>query len=233
MERRFSANVYFRASYTFSKMIDDISGVGTNTGVQAPDVQDVYNRRLDKSLSTYDARHRFASNVTLALPFGRGKALLNRTGPLDWLLGGWTLNAIFSAQAGFPLAISATAPAGQAGLSNRALRPNIVGDPRGTQQITAWFNMAAFTQPASFPIGNSPRTLPNVRGPGYLGTDLALHKNFSIRENVRFQLRLEAFNAINRANFTLPGTVLGTPAFGVISGTENPRQVQIAAKFYF
>lgn len=238
LERRFSANLYFRFSYTFSKMIDDISAISSNNGTQVADVQDANNRRLDKSLSTFDAGHRFAGNIGYALPFGRGKAFWNRAGAVDWFFGGWNLNAIITAQSGFPLAMSATAPAGQLGLSARTLRPNIVGDAAGTggatdQKIRAWFNTAAFGQPASFQIGNGPRTMPDVRGPGYLGTDIAIHKNFAIRENMRFQLRLEAFNAFNRVNFTIPGTVFGNPGFGVISGTEDARSLQIAAKFYF
>ena len=102
-----------------------------------------FNRRLDKSLSTYDASNRFAGNLSYTLPLGHGKALLNRKGIADWVLGGWSVNAIFSAQSGFPIAISATPPAGQLGLAVRNLRPNLVGDPRGTgsttsQRIAAW-----------------------------------------------------------------------------------------------
>jgi hypothetical protein len=49
----------------------------------------------------------------------------------------------------------------------------------------------------------------------------------------RLQIRAEAFNLFNRANFTLPGTTLGAANFGVITGTEDPRQFQLAARLYF
>jgi hypothetical protein len=46
------------------------------------------------------------------------------------------------------------------------------------------------------------------------------------------QLRAEAFNVFNHPNFTNPGTTLETANFGVITGTEDPRQVQLEARFY-
>ena len=75
--------------------------------------------------------------------------------------------------------------------------------------------------------------MPGLRGPDLVNVDLALHKNFAITERIRSQLRLEAFNAFNHANFSTPGTVLGNPAFGVISSTGDPRNVQLALKVSF
>lgn len=131
VERRFAEDLNFQASYSFSKLIDDISAIGTNATVQIPNYQDMNNRRLDKSLSTLDARHRFVSSVLWAVPVGKGRKFGGTNKALDWLAGGWNINAIMSFQRGFPLAIS-TAATVTPGLAYRALRPNIVGDVRTT-----------------------------------------------------------------------------------------------------
>ncbi len=237
IERRFSSGFNFQTSYSFSKLIDDISAIQAAATVQIPNYQDMNNRHLDKSLSTFDSRHRFVTSALWALPFGKGRPFANNNRKLDWIAGGWNLNAIFSFQGGFPLAIS-TAATVTPGLGYRALRPNIVGDPTTTAEtkqdrIARWFNTAAFQPPALFQIGNAGRTIPNLRGPNHVNLDLALHKNFQFTERIRTQLRLEAFNSLNRANFGLPGTVLGGQGFGVIDSTGDPRNLQIAVKIYF
>lgn len=237
VERRFANDLNFQASYSFSKLIDDISAIQAAASVQVPNYQDMNNRRLDKALSTIDARHRFVSSVLWAVPVGKGRKFGNTSKVLDWVAGGWNINAIVSFQRGFPLSIS-TAATVTPGLAYRGLRPNIVGDVQTTatskqDRIRAWFNPAAFAPPALFQIGNAGRTIPGLRGPNQANVDLAVHKNFQITERIRTQLRLEAFNSFNRANFGLPGTALGGVGFGVIDSTGDPRNVQLAVKIYF
>jgi hypothetical protein len=238
LSRRFSASLSFQASYTFGKLIDNISAIQAAAGVQTPNFQDNNNRRLDKSISTLDARHRLIASASYALPVGQGQRWLKYAGPLNTLVGGWTANTMVQAQGGFPLAISATPLAGQTGLAFTALRTNLAGEPKlegGTtaERISRWFNTAAFAQPASFTSGNAPRTLGSVRGPGYLSVNVGLHKNFAFSETKRLQFRAEAFNLFNRANFNRPNTTFGSANFGIIQGTEDPRQLQLALKFYF
>jgi hypothetical protein len=62
-------------------------------------------------------------------------------------------------------------------------------------------------------------------------------KNLTFGEQIRLQLRAEIFDVFNHANFGLPGNVVGTPAFGVITSTRFPtgesgssRQIQFAVK---
>lgn len=234
--RRFVDGLTFTGGYTFSKLIDDLTSNSINLTIQILNYQDYYNRRADKSLSNFDVRHRFVGNATWELPFGKERRFL-REGLPSKLLGGFTLNTIVQAQSGFPLSVSALNPSLQ-GLAFISLRPNLVSDPAREAGDTAsalgqYFNTAAFQQPAPFAFGSAPRTLPGVRGPGYFATNLSLQRDFRFTESVRLQFRAEAFNVFNRANFATPGTVLGAPNFGVITGTEDPRQIQLAAKLYF
>jgi len=62
---------------------------------------------------------------------------------------------------------------------------------------------------------------------------VSLFKNNRVREWANLQLRFEAFNIVNRANFGLPGTVFGSAQFGVITGTGPARILQVAAKLIF
>jgi hypothetical protein len=236
VSRRFTDNFTFTGGYTYAKLIDDLTGISINMSIQVPNFQDYHNRRADKSLSNFDVTHRGVANFSYLLPFGPKERFLRR-GLLSHVLGGFTLNGIVQAQSGFPLSVSALNPSLQ-GLAFVSLRPNLVGDPAKSsaskaEQISQYFNTAAFQQPAAYTFGTAPRTLPGVRTPNYFATNLSLQRDFLFGERARLQLRAEVFNIFNRANFLTPGAVLGATNFGVITGTEDPRQIQLAAKFYF
>ncbi len=233
VERRLRDGLTFTGAYTFSKLIDDITGISVNVTFQAQNFQDAYNRRADKALSNFDVTHRFVGNLSWQLPFGHGKRFA-QSGIAAKILGGFTLNSIVQAQSGFPLSIAATNASLQ-GLAFIQLRPNIVGDPVRSDgdRLSQYFNTSAFQQPAPYTLGNAPRTLSSVRAPTYFATNLSLVRDFKLNEKVRFQLRAETFNIFNHANFLIPGTTLGTDTFGRITGTEDPRQVQLAVRLYF
>jgi hypothetical protein len=235
--RRFGDGLTFSAGYNFSKSIDDLTSMSINNQtIQIQYYQDYHNRRADKSLSNFDITNRFIGDVTWRLPFGRDRRFV-RDGVAAKLMGGFSVNAIAQAQSGFPLSISATNASLQ-GLAFNSLRPNIVDNVRTSadskaDRIRQYFNTKAFEQPAPYTFGSAPRTLPNLRGPGYFSTNLSLQRDFNFTENARLQIRAEAFNVFNRANFQVPGTVLGASSFGVITSTEDPRQIQFAARLYF
>jgi hypothetical protein len=235
--RRFGEGLTFSAAYSFSKSIDDLSSMSLNNQtIQIQYYQDYHNRRADKSLSNFDVTHRFIGDVTWRLPFGRDRRFV-REGALARLIGGFSVNAIAQAQSGLPISISATNASLQ-GLAFNSLRPNVVGDVNTSadskaDRIRRYFNPLAFAQPAPYAFGDAPRTLPNLRGPGYFTTNLSLQRDFHFTENARLQIRAEAFNVFNRANFQTPGTAFGAANFGVITSTEDPRQIQLAARIYF
>ncbi len=65
---------------------------------------------------------------------------------------------------------------------------------------------------------------------------MALRKITRITESKSLELRLETFNTLNHAQFYGPNAVDGSindPNFGRITKADNPRFVQIAAKFSF
>jgi hypothetical protein len=73
-----------------------------------------------------------------------------------------------------------------------------------------------------------------VRGPGYAVLDLSLLKNVSLGSTRQLQFRVEAYNALNRANLQNPNTGTTSTALGTITAQNGlPRQLQLAVKMSF
>ena len=148
-------------------------------------------------------------------------------------LGGWNLSSVSTFQSGQTLSVSAS---NNVTTSNR---PNVVpgvSDTVANPTLAKWFNTAAFSVPAPFTYGNASRTIPNVMGPRLINEDLALYKDFTIKERYVMDLRGEAFNLMNRPDFGNPGTNASVPTFGVISSTlvaPLPRNLQVSMRFTF
>ena len=236
LERRFHGSVGFQLAYTFAKSLTNAGGgVNSPFGFNTPSIQNYYDLRSEKALSPNDVSNRLVFSLQWELPFGKGKTFL-QSGPVvvNAIAGGWQLNAIGTMQSGLPLGL--TTSVNQTNALGGTSRPNVIADPNlpaAQQSIAQWFNTAAFWQPAAFTFGNVSRTLPSTRGPGLQDFDVSLFKNNRVREWANLQLRFEAFNVVNRANFGLPGTVFGSAQFGVITGTGPARILQVAAKLIF
>ncbi|MBM3774134.1 MAG: TonB-dependent receptor, partial [Acidobacteria bacterium] len=116
-EKRFGAGLGFSTNYTFSKFIDDFS------------ISNAYNRRADKGPSTLQRAHRVVLSGVYELPAGRGRQHLSQ-GPTAHILGGWNLGVLFTAESGAPLNFSSSPNLCNC-FNNAAVRPNLVGDPKG------------------------------------------------------------------------------------------------------
>jgi hypothetical protein len=82
----------------------------------------------------------------------------------------------------------------------------------------------------SQPFGNAGRN--TVRGPGFWQFDAAASKVFALGSpgTTRLEIRVEAFNLLDRANFSAPNSNRSSAAFGTITSTYDPRQVQLGVK---
>ncbi len=233
-DHRWHSGLNVNVSYTYSRFRDDVQG---SSGWAFPgsgsSVRDAYNLGAEWSLDSSDIPHSLVVNYIYELPFGRGKQLgTNGNRPTNAVLGGWQLTGIFYAKSGFPLSISPAQNNTNSFGGNQ--RPNLIGDPRPADQtINNWINAAAFSQPAPFTFGNSPRNLGNLRAPRYTDWDMGIQKYWNFSEAKRLQFRIEMFNALNHPNFFAPDTNLGDGGFGHISQAYPARDVQAAMKFYF
>ncbi len=101
--RRYANGLTVLVSYTFSKAIDDSSGIRT-LGSDPLFPQNSYCLSCDRGLAIFDQRQRFVTSVVYELPFGKGRKVLNQ-GLASHLIGGWGLNSIITKGSGFPQTI--------------------------------------------------------------------------------------------------------------------------------
>jgi hypothetical protein len=228
--RRFASGFSFDADYTLSKSRDDGSDTGTtNAEYNLP--QNAYAPGLESALSSFDHRHRFTANAVYDFPFARGS-----TGWLHHAIGDWRGSAILIIQSGAPFTINLSAGQDVANIGliggNNLQRPNLVANPNdGSETPAEWFNASAFALPAQYSFGNAGRNI--VIGPGLANLDLSLQKAWTIRESQTIQFRCDAFNALNRPNFDLPGRIFGAANFGVITSAQDARELQFALRWMF
>ena len=109
-------------------------------------------------------------------------------------------------------------------LGENPIRANDTGQPvfgPGTHTAAKWFNPAAFAAPAAFTSAMSAET--RCTGPALQTLDMALVRAFRSSERPRFELRGEAFNAMNHSNFGTPNRFVNTPQFGTITDGMSTR----------
>jgi hypothetical protein len=240
VEKRFGRGGSIVGAYTWAKLISDTDTISgwLEPGGGAGNVQNHYNIRGERSLALYDTPHRAVISYIVDLPFGKGQPLgTDVTGLTDKLISGWGLNGVTTFQSGNPLPISVAVNTSNS--FGGGQRPNRTGLPAerdgpAQQRLDQWFNTAAFSVPAPFTFGNASRTMPDARSHGIANYDFTLFKNTRITERVGLQFRTEVFNLFNRVRFGYPGTAIGQPQFGVISGQYNdPRLIQFALRLVF
>lgn len=244
LQHRFSNGVTLLSSYSYSKSIDNGSGIRTTDG-DALTPSNNYNLRAERGRSAFDFRQRLTNSFLYELPFGKGKRFLNSGGAVNAVLGGWQLGGIFTLQAGFPNSIFC----GPGNWQNNdttcyADATGIKGElPRGSQDPARWFNLDAFANRVgvannrsqdvtAYRYGNAGRNV--LDGPGIIALDMSVNKNWVIREGYKLELRGEFFNLPNHPLWGQPNTSPGAPTYGVIGGTRiDPRDVQLALKLMF
>jgi len=150
------------------------------------------------------------------------------------VLGGWQLNGIVTLSAGTPFTISS----GRDTMLNfQTSRASVVKDPNlptnrsQAETIEKYFDPTAFVIPADGTFGNTPRNL--LIGPGSRNVDLSMFRTFTMRQNFRVQLRVEAFNAFNFVNLGNPQSNIASPNPGRILTAGDARVMQLGLRMTF
>ena len=221
VQQRLAHGLHFNAFYTWSKNMQAASYLNPTDSIP------------EHVISDSDRPRRFVVDAIYDLPFGRGKAF-GKKGPavIDHLFGGWTVAAIYQLQTGAPI-----------GFGNVLYRGDIHDIPLGGSRRTVdhWFNTEGFERTASKQVANNIRTFPSrlsgVRAGGINMLDLAVHKNFRMREKLTLQLRGEAEGALNHPLFAAPNAAPTSTLFGMVSNTqtqgEEARRIFVALKLLF
>ncbi|HKC55617.1 MAG TPA: hypothetical protein VKC35_05815, partial [Vicinamibacterales bacterium] len=224
VEKRFSGGFSMLAHYTKSRFMDDVESA--NEYGATGSYMDQYNRQADWARSASDVPDHVVLTAMYEVPsFGRGLA--------GAIIGGWRFSALETLQSGAPFTVLTAANATNA-FPAGPLRANLVGDPElpaSERTLSRWFSTAAFANPASFTFGNSPRSV--LRGPGLATLDATVEKSIALGAGMKFDIRAEAYNLLNRANFNIPGYTLGAADFGVISSARPARTVELGARLSF
>ena len=249
-EKRSGKYFTIQGSYTLSRSTDDSSS-GDNSwvgwySVGGPQALDRLSN--ETSLSANNATNRLAAAFMAQIPVGRGLLLgehMNRV--LDAAIGGWSASSNLTLQSGQPVAIRMS----HNRLADGSQRPNVTcSDPgtgigyhaaaaallNGASTGFSVFNPACFADPGDQQLGNAPRYFDNLFSQGINNVDLAMRKQFAIRESMRLQVRAEAFNAFNRTRFDRAGYGFGSGGFGQVTSLANgfhARQMQLVARFEF
>lgn len=219
------AGFLLSAAYSLSKSIDNLSldpvaaAVGGGlTSTSSRTATDVHNYRNERARSDFDQRHVMNVSGIYELPFGKGKKMFSQANRLaDFLVGGWSVNGIYTYQSGEPFSVrSGALTANFSSQSRAALKPGMAL-PEAMLQSKAgvlgpvYFANAdafAFPDPGATGLGRN-----IFQGPSYWNMDAAVAKAFQITERFKLVFRTEAFNALNHPNFRNPRDAsVGSPA---------------------
>jgi hypothetical protein len=233
LSHRASHGLDLQVAYTYSKTIN---GDGYQNGWPYQDP------KQEHWIAGTDRTHVLTVTSVYELPFGSGKLLVPRPGPiLGTIINNWTLSGLFNAESGFPASIDTGYWFTCSGQSFKSPSGTSVGS--GT-----WLNQTSgcWESIPTYGLMDLPGNTAQVRDPIMPNLDLSLQKAIQFREGLNFQLRLDAFNAFNGVLFGGPDNNPGDgPAtfspnsgwsgFGTVGATQQnfPRILQVSGKIYF
>jgi hypothetical protein len=207
------------AGYTYSKSIDDASNLGEQVNP--------FDMRLSRAISSWDMTNNFVATYNYALP-----------------LRGWSIAGTTRFSTGFPVTLFDDSDRSLLGTLGNGVNNQLLDTPEvlpGPLQIDTnprngkpEFNTGILVPEALGQLGDAGRRV--FHGPGIANFDVQLTKKIAFRESKSLDIRVEAFNLFNHAQFYGPSSVDGEvndPNFGHVVSAAAPRLMQLAAKFYF
>jgi hypothetical protein len=241
--------VQLGAAYTWSKALGVSVGHPTDT------------RKAGYGPVPQDRTQSLVFNYIYNLPGAPKKSFLDNAAS-RLILNGWQLSGLTSVSSGAPVNVSYSVSGVGATLLNREItgsedvapRVELTCNPNVHGSINAFINTSCFAPAPKGSIGLD-SGYDRLRGPGLQNWDMSLFKNVSIKEGrARIQLRLEAYNAFNHAEwgsfnnsitFNSAGKIINLPTqlggtggrfgFGALNSirANSQRILQIGAKLYF
>ncbi|MFN2578230.1 MAG: carboxypeptidase regulatory-like domain-containing protein [Pyrinomonadaceae bacterium] len=226
LRRRFTSGLGMSLAYTFGKSIDNqsVDPVGASSGgglstTNSRTPTDIRNFRQERGRSDFDRTHVLTAATVWEVPFGHGKRFFKSSpGVVNQVLGGWTVNTIYTFMTGEPFAVRSGAFTSNGSHESRA------GVQQPVQAQLQFITGSPLPGPVLFkPISNVATCgvdltqafclpAPGLNGAGrniftaphYWDLDLGLIKTFAVTEKWKLQFRMEMFNALNHPNFDNP-----------------------------
>jgi hypothetical protein len=224
LRRRFATGLGLSMAYTFGKSIDNqsVDPVGASSGgglstTNSRTPTDIRNFREERARSDFDRTHVFTGASVWEIPVGRGRRFLKSGGVLNQVLGGWTINTIYTYMTGEPFAVRSGAftsngsHEGRAGVQGavKAELQELPGSPLAGPVLFKPVNALTcgvdLTQAFCLPAPGQNGAGRNIFiAPSYWNVDFGFIKTFPVTERVKIQFRTEMFNAFNHTNFDNP-----------------------------
>lgn len=247
--KRFTHGLTALMNYTYAKSLDHGGSVASGGG-SAGNPQTITNLSAGYGVSGYDVKHRYVSSVTYQLPFGGGRAFLQR-GLLSHIFGGFEVDGITTYSSGVPFTVSMNSnTAGSSsqfpdrlasgkldhGTPARFFDATFCSSPNATT-TTVLINGASQTVPCAFRnpgvrYGNSARSV--LYGPSTKNWDVSLQRRIKFYREKEVALKMDGFNVFNTPNFATPNGAAGSANFGRITGTVmDNRDFQGSVTIYF
>lgn len=214
----------FLAGYTYSKCMDNASGLQDSTYPFDP--------RRSIALCNFDVTHNFVFSYNWLMPFDRWVS----AGWARKVVGGWSLSGITNFATGLPITLTENDDNALVGAFAVPVDvPNFAGGKvlgdTNPRHANPYFNTTLFSNEQLGVLGNARRRF--FHGPGLNNFNMALLKTLNISEARQLQFRAEAFNLFNHAQFQNPNGEINSSTFGVVTGARDPRIMQLAVKFLF
>lgn len=246
--KRVSSGLSFSFNYVWSHFLDDEDSAGWCCQAGVSDYQIPNDSAANYSNANFDVRHALKGYAVYQLPFGKGQRFVNSNALLDAVIGGWQMSGSLTLLSGNPFTVKADGTTyNQASGSSQFpnWNPSVSSKPQ-SRSFNEWFNPAAFTKPANGTYGNVRRN--SLYGPGLAKVNLSGSKFFNLPwENVKFQIRIDAYNAFNHTSWGDPGggdvTLASSPGLGqaytgpinqqITSSAVSGRTVQLGGRLSF
>ncbi|MEW6128823.1 MAG: TonB-dependent receptor [Acidobacteriota bacterium] len=210
VRERYKDSLTFDFNYTFSKSIDDVSGLQTSGAYGSAFILNPLRPKDNRAVSDFDIRHIINANGVYQLPFGKGRKFLGSSNSVvDAFLGGWQVSGIFRWNGGLPVQTPFDAqqwatnwnvqsngvrvvPIESSPTRGGKLAPKLFANPEAAYK--------AFRNARPGETGDR-----NVlRIPAYIALDMGLGKSFNMPwENHKLQFRWEVFNVTNTQRLTV------------------------------
>jgi hypothetical protein len=223
LEQRPWHGLSYLVAYTFSKALDQGSTLNVS-----PVWVDPFNYHTANGPADFDARNRFTAAYEYTLPFKQNR-----------FVSGWGVRGITAFQTGLSQSPSMNLSRNAVCASSCSARSDRIGNgnlDKSVRTIDRFYDVAAFPLTlaggASLRVGNSGRNV--LVGPGQNNFDLQIFKETRLFERHTLSFHWEMFNAANHAQFLNPAVNAESPStFGKITGTRDPRIMQVVLKYSF
>ncbi|MBL8215342.1 MAG: TonB-dependent receptor [Bryobacterales bacterium] len=228
LRRRLRSGLAGNLQYTWAKSIDNAAPGGRNQGgtLLAQNWRDL---AAERALSNFDQRHVVSAGLQYTTGMGmRGGAL--RTGRMAAFLKDWTIGSQFDIATGTPQTAIVLRPIAGTGVTG-SLRADYTGAPVDRAPVGFFVNPAAFAPPAEDRWGNAGRN--TITGPSQLVMNASLGRTLRSNERVSFDVRVDAMNALNSVNYSRWNTIVGNAQFGLPTGANAMRTVQLTGRVRF